>query len=81
MVDATISPATPPPTTTPTDTDPALTQTVEIGEERSPAEGGVLTDPEYAGSELATEETTTNTATAPPSAPPTTTTRDRPPGR
>lgn len=61
-----ISPATPPPTATPTDTDVALTQTTEIGEERSPHEGGVLTDPNYSDSELSTEDSQVQTGTAPP---------------
>lgn len=58
---ATIAPATPPPAT---DTDPVPTQTVEIGEERSPNEGGVLTDPETGGA-YPTETTATTTAPTP----------------
>jgi hypothetical protein len=42
---ATIRPASPPAGEM-SDDDPALTQTTEIGEERSPNEGGVLTNPE-----------------------------------
>ncbi|MGA7613631.1 MAG: hypothetical protein WBX15_00490 [Thermoanaerobaculia bacterium] len=41
----TIRAATPDAGTDTTDTDTALTQTVEIGDERSPNDGGVLTDP------------------------------------
>jgi hypothetical protein len=44
---ATISPATPPQST---DAETPVTQTVEIGEERSPNEGGILTDPDLQGS-------------------------------
>lgn len=57
---ATIAPATPP---LATDTDPVPTQTVEIGEDRSPNEGGVLTDPETGGA-YPTETTATTTAPA-----------------
>lgn len=42
----TIAPATPPQVGT--DTDSVSTQTMEIGGERSPNEGGVLTDPDQA---------------------------------
>ena len=65
---ATIAPAAPQPDTTGTD---ALTQTVDIEDSRSEAEGGGLTD---TGRTAATPATTTTTATtiAPP---PTTTTR------
>jgi hypothetical protein len=55
---ATIAPATPPPT--PADTEAVQTQTVEIGEQRSPNEGGVLTDEEHAPT---TTETTGTTST------------------
>lgn len=55
--ETTISPATPPPAAVPTDTDLALTQTTEVGEDRSPNEGGILTDPSYGGT-----ATTTDTA-------------------
>jgi hypothetical protein len=47
---ATISPATPPQST---DAETPVTQTVEIGEERSPNEGGILTDPDLQGSTAA----------------------------
>lgn len=53
---ATIAPATPPPS--PTDTDSVQTQTVEIGEQRSPNEGGVLTDEDYAPPATDTSATT-----------------------
>lgn len=56
---ATMAPATPPPAT---DTDPVPTQTVEIGEERSPNEGGVLTDPDRGGVDPAETATTTQPA-------------------
>lgn len=49
----TIAPATP---AVAQDSDTAMTQTVEIGEERSPNEGGVLTDP---NSPLGTETSST----------------------
>lgn len=41
---ATISPAEPTQSPNTADTETALTETVEIGEDRSPNEGGVLTD-------------------------------------
>lgn len=41
---ATISPAEPTQSPNTADTDTALTETMEIGEDRSPNEGGVLTD-------------------------------------
>ncbi|MHB0969486.1 MAG: hypothetical protein ACYC7A_09260 [Thermoanaerobaculia bacterium] len=58
----TMAPATPPPAT---DTDPVPTQTVEIGEERSPNEGGVLTDPDGGGVDSTETGTATATQTAP----------------
>lgn len=64
-------PATPPPAN-PDETDTALTQTVEIGEERSPQEGGILTDPRHGGTpEVPTSTTTVATpgATTTPTAP------------
>lgn len=68
--DDTITAATPPPATTPTDTDLALTQTTEVGEERSPNEGGVLTDPAYQGEVTDTTATETGrTSTAEPPRP------------
>lgn len=58
-------PATPPPSNDETDT--ALTQTVEIGDERSPQEGGVLTDPKLNPGVAAAQQppagSTTTTAT------------------
>ena len=64
-----VAPATPPPGN-PDETDTALTQTVEIGEERSPNEGGVLTNPEQTTTATvapatATTATTTTTSTTP----------------
>lgn len=58
----TIAPAVPPPSA-PSD-DPGLTQTTEIGEERSPNEGGVLAGSEEGGAEL--EPPTTTTGSPPP---------------
>lgn len=49
---ATIAPATPEPNAEIED-DPALTQTVEPGENRSPYEGGPLADDEVIGSDTA----------------------------
>lgn len=60
----TIEPAAPPPGA-PSD-DPGLTQTTEIGEERSPHEGGVLAGPGGEGVEL--EPPTTTTTGSPPPA-------------
>jgi hypothetical protein len=56
----TMAPATPPQAT---DTDPVPTQTIEIGEERSPNEGGVLTDPDSGGVDATETVQTTVTAT------------------
>lgn len=58
----TIAPAVPPPAA-PSD-DPGLTQTTEIGEERSPNEGGVLAGPGGEGVEL--EPPVTTTGSPPP---------------
>ena len=68
---ATIAPAAPQPDTTGTD---AMTQTVDIEDSRSEAEGGALTDTGRvpASATTTTAATTTTTTTTPP---PTTTTR------
>lgn len=68
----TISPATPQPEQTGTGD---LTQTVDIEDSRSEAEGAALTDPDHAttGTTATTATTTTTGTTA--TAPPTTTTR------
>ncbi|HEY0591787.1 MAG TPA: hypothetical protein VGF40_08470 [Thermoanaerobaculia bacterium] len=58
----TIAPAVPPPAA-PSD-DPGLTQTTEIGEERSPSEGGSLT-----GEGAEEEPTTATTGTPAPARP------------
>jgi hypothetical protein len=50
---STIAPATPPPTS-PSDSDTSMTQTTEIGGERSPSEGGVLTEKETADTSAVT---------------------------
>ena len=60
----TIEPAVPAPSAT--NDDPGLTQTTEIGEERSPHEGGVLVGPGGEGVEL--EPPTTTTTGSPPPA-------------
>lgn len=62
--EASITPATPPPAVAPTDTDIALTETTEVGEDRSINEGGVLTDPNYGGD--AGTVTTGTSGTPPP---------------
>lgn len=62
----TIEPAVPAPGA-PSD-DPGLTQTTEIGEERSPNEGGVLVGTEDEGVELEPPATTT-TGSPPPRQP------------
>ena len=62
----TIAPAAPQPAPTGTD---AMTQTVDIEDSRSEAEGGALTDTAH------TTTTAATTTTAPPPPPPTTTTR------
>lgn len=67
----TIAPAQPQPAQT--GTDDALTQTVDIEDSRSEAEGGVLTNTAYS-TDTTTTTTTTTTATG-TAAPPTTTTR------
>ena len=69
--ETTISPATPPPVTTPTDTDAALTQTTEVGEDRSPNEGGVLTDTAYGGTPTTTSTSPVPTDSNAPGSPPT----------
>lgn len=58
----TISPAVPAPGA-PSD-DPGLTQTTEIGEERSPSEGGILVGP--GGEPVETEPPTTTAPGSPP---------------
>lgn len=63
--DDTIAPATPPVSTGTGDEDTVITQTVEIGEERSPNEGGALID----------ESPATATSERGAGAPPTTTTQ------
>jgi hypothetical protein len=66
----TIAPAQPQPAHT--GTDDALTQTVDIEDSRSEAEGAVLTNTAYSTDTTTTTATTTATGTA---TPPTTTTR------
>jgi hypothetical protein len=66
----TISPAQPQPEQTGTGD---LTQTVDVEDSRSEAEGAALTDPDHATTDTVTTSTTATTTTAPP--PPTTTTR------
>lgn len=65
-----VRPAVPPPSTA-GESDTALTQTVEIGEERSPAEGGVLTDEKHLReqSNTATSTATAGTTSAPATSP------------
>ena len=65
----TIAPAKPPQTST---DEAILTQTTEVGEERSPNEGGVLTDSNEAGS--ASTSTPPAPGTVPPIPPTVTTT-------
>lgn len=66
----TIAPAAPQPAPTGTD---AMTQTVDIEDSRSDAEGGGLTDTAHPATTTTTATTATTTATTP--RPPTTTTR------
>jgi hypothetical protein len=70
--EGTLRPETPP--TAPADADSVPTQTIEIGEERSPNEGGVLTDPDQNA-----EPTTTTTAATPTTTTPTSTAGTPPP--
>ncbi|HUP65505.1 MAG TPA: hypothetical protein VM557_09505 [Thermoanaerobaculia bacterium] len=64
-----ISPATPP--AAESGDDAVMTQTTEIGDERSPNEGGVLADPGASteGLQPAPTRTTTTTAGSPPPQP------------
>ena len=58
----TISPATPPAAS---DSEPVSTQTVEIGEERSPNEGGVLTAPDQQEIDTASPAGSASPSTSP----------------
>lgn len=68
----TIAPATPQPAPTGTD---AMTQTVDIEQGRSEAEGGGLTSPQTTETNLSGATTTTTTTATAPGAPATTTTQ------
>ena len=63
---ATISPAEPAQSPNTADTDTALSETVEIGEDRSPNEGGVLTDDTPTKPSKGSGATTTTNPNAPP---------------
>ena len=66
----TISPAEPTQSPNSADTETALTETVEIGEERSPNEGGVLTDDTPTKPSKGSGATTTTNPNAPRNSPP-----------
>lgn len=68
-VSATISPAEPTQSPNTADTETALSQTVEIGEERSPNEGGVLTDDTPTQPSKGSGATTTTNPNAPRNSP------------
>jgi hypothetical protein len=74
--EGTLRPETPP--TAPADADSVPTQTIEIGEERSPNEGGVLTDPDQ-NAEPTTTTTAASTAATPTTTTPTSTAGTPPP--
>jgi len=67
---ATISPAEPEESPNTADTDTALTETMEIGEDRSPNEGGVLTDDTPTQPSKGSGATTTTNPNAPRKSPP-----------
>lgn len=67
---STISPAEPTQSPNTADTETALSETVEIGEDRSPNEGGVLTDDTPTKPSKGSGATTTTNPVTPPRTPP-----------